>query len=150
MTGPVHTPSLLTLPRGKANRVLHHHRTTWDMWGLDFDWDALETPLTAWQWPVATGLVYAGVCIVWKAAIDAKRGNAGRSVSAPLIDVGDLVPVQAVHNIVLSLGSAVMFIGLLVHMIDRSTGVLSQESGEGWFWVLCESESQRAKGGLWF
>ena len=127
--------------------------------GEDFDWNGDGVAMRHWRWPVVSGAAYALLCVVWNAQIRAKRRRIGAAepgakaqrTSAPLVDVGDLLVVQIVHNLVLSLGSLAMFLGLLAHLLKRSDGWFAgPEQGEGWAWLFCERDGVEAKGGLWF
>eukprot|EP01036_Dinobryon_divergens_P040172 gene40172-53085_t len=58
--------------------------------------------------------------------------------------LGDLQGLQAIHNMILCLGSFVMFCGCLYEVFQRS---LTEGTAT---WLLCESPKTEAVGALWF
>ena len=65
--------------------------------GDEFEWVRGETPLSSWQWPVGGMLGYLAV-------VAALRATVKRPMHVPR-------SVSAAHNLVLCVGSLVMFVG---------------------------------------
>ena len=93
----------------------------------NFDWRT--APLSDVRIPMAAGVCYVAVIMLLNAVM--KQGFATK-------------PLQAVHNLILCLGSLAMFAGTLLETVRRSN-----EEGSA-RWLFCEDVKTEARGGLWF
>lgn len=72
--------------------------------GRNFEWHRGSTPLSSFWWPIISGLVYLLVLAVLKSVIK-------KPVSVP-------AKVLISHNLILSIGSGIMFVGCLSSVIQ--------------------------------
>ena len=97
----------------------------------DFDW--ATAPLSSVSAPLSAAAAYVAVVLLLDYYMRTVRGGVGVETKR----------LQAVHNLILCVGSLVMFVGTLYELLMRG-------QREGAYWFFCEGTATEPRGPLFF